>query len=291
MHQRTVSLPVAAFRCARLICHLAYGILLSIFYPHCSLSYRQRILRRWSTELLDVLNVKLERRGLPTPPSIQTTMLVSNHISWLDVFVINAITPACFVAKAEVNGWPLLGLLCRRTRTIFIERDIRRDTVRSNGLISAMLDEGECVALFPEGTSTDGTGLRHFHSSLFQSAIDSDATLIPGTIHYHDGQGNRCDDAAFIGDMTFVESMKKILFSRSLHASLTLLPAVQLTGKNRRTAATEAHSAIETTLHTPLPIPAASHPGNGIDKAARSVHAHSSYSLLLNSIFRPNKTP
>lgn len=290
MRQPTATLPTALFRGARLICHLTYGILLAGIYPLFKLSIRQRLLKRWSSDLLHILHVRLETAGQPSPRHIPGTMLVANHISWLDVFAINAISPACFIAKSEVRGWPLLGMLCQRTRTIFIERDIRRDTMRSNRLISAMLAEGECVALFPEGTSTDGTRLKHFHSSLFQSAIDSRAAISPVAIRYHDGSGRHCDDAAFIGDMSFIQSLQKILLSPSLHATLTVLPALSLQDKNRRILAAEAQSAIDIALEQCAARPH-SQPETTSAQVRPTSRFHSAYSLLLDPVFKLKKRP
>jgi 1-acyl-sn-glycerol-3-phosphate acyltransferase len=234
----------ALFRAIRLLCHLAYGLSLAMIYPLFRLPARQAILKRWSAELLQILHVQLEISGHPARPLEQGAFLVANHISWLDVFAINAAKPSCFIAKSEVNGWPLIGMLCRRTRTIFIERDIRRDTVRINRQVGGMLGEGEWVVLFPEGTSTDGTHVRHFHPSLFQSAIDCKATIQPVAVRYHDGTGAHCGDAAFIGDMNFLESLLKILSSPSLHVTLILLAPLACAGKNRRILAAEAQTAV-----------------------------------------------
>lgn len=282
------ALMTALFRGVRLACHLAYGTLLAGIYPLFSLPARQRILRRWSAELLAILHIQMEIAGQVSALHKRGTLIVSNHISWLDVFAINTIRPACFIAKSEVRDWPLLGLLCRRARTIFIERDIRRDTLRSSRLIGAMLNEGEYVSLFPEGTSTDGTRLKHFHSSLFQSAIDSGAAILPAAIRYHDGSGKHCGDAAFIDDMNFFQSLQKVLFSPSLHVTLILLPELSCTGKNRRILAAEAHAAIGTALDAQAALPHA--------VAARDTPSHapqadtqSAYSLLVDPLFKLRK--
>lgn len=275
------NISTIAFRSMRLTCHLAYGSLLALFYPALKLPTRQRILRRWSAELLSILHVRLEIIGQPTPLDEHGAMLVANHISWLDVFAINAVRPACFVAKSEVRDWPLIGMLCRSARTIFIARDIRRDTLRSNRQIGSMLTEGEYIALFPEGTSTDGTTLKHFHSSLFQGAIDSNSAVIPIAIRYHDGHGKHCDDAAFIGDMSILESLHKVLSSSSLHATLVIAPAISCTGKNRRMLAHESQAAIATALETRV-----LHVDANTQQHPSSSPFQSAYSLLLDPLLR-----
>jgi 1-acyl-sn-glycerol-3-phosphate acyltransferase len=147
-----------------------------------------------------------------------------------------------------VLSWPLFGLLCRRAQTIFIERNTRRNALEANKLIADRITQGECVALFPEGTTTDGLHVGHFHSSLLQCAVDAGCTVYPVAIHYHDNKGRHSSDAAFINDMTLLQSLKQVLFSHSLHATLVILPPMNGAEKNRRTLTTEAHAAIRTVL-------------------------------------------
>ena len=176
-------------------------------------------------------------------------------------------------------------MLCRRTRTVFIERDIRRDTVRINRQVGEMLGEGEQVVLFPEGTSTDGTQLRHFHSSLFQSAIDCKAAIQPVALRYHDGSGKHCDDAAFIGDMNFFQSLHKVLSSPSLHITLALLAPLACEGKNRRILAAETQAAVGAALERHTVNAAAIE----ASRPPRKKAFQSAYSLLLDPIFKLRK--
>lgn len=246
---RQADIVQALLRGARVTCHLLYALLIAMIYPLLTLPARQFIMRRWSRALLHILQVRLETGGHLPPQRKRGSLLVANHISWLDVYALNAIQPSSFVAKAEVRSWPLLGLLCRRAQTIFIERNLRRDTLRANGLIAARLAKSECVALFPEGTTTDGTQVRHFHASLLQCAVDTGCAVYPVAIRYHDGSGRPCKDAAFIGDMTFLRSLVNILFSGSLHVTLVVLPAISGAQKTRRVLADQAHASIRATLH------------------------------------------
>lgn len=298
----------ALLRGARVACHLLYALLIALVYPMLKLQSRQFILQHWSRALLRILHVHLEISGQIPLHCKQGALLVANHISWLDVYALNAVQPSSFVAKSEVRSWPLLGLLCRRAQTIFIERSLRRDTLRANGLLSERLAQGECVALFPEGTTTDGSQMRHFHSSLLQCAIDRECAVYPVAIRYHDGSGRLCKDAAFIGDMTFLRSLGNILFSHTLHVTLVFLPAISSTQKSRRLLATEAHAAIRTTLNdlarcygsslrTPLqePVRQVDYGNDMQDAVMRAIPHHpappfqSAYSLLLSPIFKFNK--
>lgn len=239
---------LACFRGARVACHIIYGIFLACFIPAFEQNTQRRIRKHWSRKLLHMLHVGLEAHNCHYPADMHSHLLVANHVSWLDVIALNAVVPACFVAKSDVKSWPLLGWLCHRVGTLFINRENRRDTVRINRKISRMLKQGESVAVFPEGTSTDGGLPGHFHSSLLQGAIDVDIAICPVAIRYHDGAGKANGDGAFVGDMSFVQSLWKILRSPSLHVTLSYLRPIPCQGKSRRLLASEAQGAIHMAL-------------------------------------------
>ena len=246
-HQLT-SIPTACFRSVRIVFHIIYGILLASAIPLLNKSTQQHIVQYWSRKFLDLLHVGLETYGCYHHATAQGRLIVANHISWLDAVSMNAVLPAYFVAKSEVGDWPFLGWILHRIHTLFIKRDIRQETARINCQIKGMLEQGDRITVFPEGTTTDGTQLGHFHSSLLQGPVDIGSTICPVAIRYHDGTGKANGDAVFVGDMTFIESLWKILCSPSLHVTLVYLPAITCTGKNRRMLASEAREAIHATL-------------------------------------------
>jgi 1-acyl-sn-glycerol-3-phosphate acyltransferase len=176
-------------------------------------------------------------------------MIVANHVSWLDVFVLNALYPATFIAKSEVSRWPLIGWLCKRSGTIFIERSVRKNTSTVNKHIASQLEQGICVALFPEGTTSDGRQAGHFHSSLIQPAIEVGAPLYPIALRYLDEAGEQSYATAFTGEMTLVQSIVQILRCRHLDALAIFTPALSTTEQNRRVLARLAQEAISQELH------------------------------------------
>ncbi|MDR2195021.1 MAG: 1-acyl-sn-glycerol-3-phosphate acyltransferase [Gallionellaceae bacterium] len=237
---------VAGWRMLHVGVHIAYGLLLATLYPACSWSAQRRLMRHWMRGLLGILRIGLETRGdFPVMP--QSRMFVANHISWLDPMLIGAVTPACFVAKSEVGAWPLLGWLCRRVDTLFIRRDVRRDAMSASNQIAALLRQGEFVVIFPEGTTTTGRETAHFHSSLLQGAVDARAAIQPVAIRFHDDNGHPNEDAAYVGDMSFVQSLWKILRSPALYATLIYLPVLPASD-NRRMLAAQAREAIDEAL-------------------------------------------
>jgi 1-acyl-sn-glycerol-3-phosphate acyltransferase len=282
MISKYLSTYLACYRAVRLVIHLTYGGLLALFYPSLPVSLQKRIMHRWSAELLDVLHVRISVTGDIPLSEIKQGLIIANHISWLDVFVMSSVLPMRFVAKSEVRSWPFIGWLCARAQTIFIERNKRSDTVRTNIQAVAHLRHGNCMAIFPEGTTSDGTEVTHFHASLLQPAIDSHTSIYPVAIYYHDSTNKPNFDAAYIDEMTFVESMWKILSSRDLHVRLTTTDALSTQVDNRRVLALEAHRRISHALSIEPPIvPHSSH----ISGEEQSLHA--SYSLLLY----PSLTP
>ncbi|RFC32927.1 MAG: lyso-ornithine lipid acyltransferase [Candidatus Nitrotoga sp. SPKER] len=240
--------PTACFRGLRIALHIIYAMLLAGVIPFLNKSTQQHIVQSWSRKFLDLLHVGLETYGCYPLATARGHLIVANHISWLDVVAMNAVLPTYFVAKSEVGDWPFLGWIFHRINTLFIKRDFRQETARINCQIKEILEQGDHITLFPEGTTSDGTQLGHFHSSLLQGPVDIGSTICPVAIRYHDGTGKTNGDAAFIHDMTFIESLWKIVCSPSLHVTLVYLPAIPCIEKNRRILASEAREAIHTTL-------------------------------------------
>lgn len=282
MDKRPTGILIVALRACRIGMHLLYGALLAIIYPHLAQVRQRRILKNWSRYLLTILNVGIQIEGPQLARAEGGCMLVANHVSWLDIFVLNAIYPSLFIAKSEVRDWPLIGWLCRRSGTIFIERAMRQNTSLINQHVSLMLKQGACIGLFPEGTTTDGKQVAHFHSALIQPAIDAGARLCPIALRYQDEMGTLSTAAAFTGDMTLTQSIWKILRCPQLNALVVFTPALMTANKNRRVLARAAQQAIEQGL---IDI-AAMQPEPETEFAIPNVmlSAQSAYVLLLDPV-------
>ncbi|MHB0926598.1 MAG: lysophospholipid acyltransferase family protein [Gallionellaceae bacterium] len=244
MDERLPNVLISLFRGGRLALHLFYAALLAIYYPHLNQTKRRRILKNWSRQLLGILNIGIRTEGEWSVRGEGGCLVVANHVSWLDVFVLNTIYPSRFIAKAEVRNWPLIGWLCKRSNTIFIERAMRQDAASINRRVSFLLEQGICVGLFPEGTTTDGRQVGHFHSALIQPAIDAGAMLCPIALRYQDEKGNQSNAATFTGDMALSQSIWRILRSPRFDALLVFTPALATAGENRRVLARAAQAAI-----------------------------------------------
>lgn len=239
---------IALIRAARTALHLGYGLLLALSYPWMFHSSRRRTLQRWSAELLKILNIHISITADDALYYLQPGIIITNHISWLDVFVLNAVVPMRFVAKSEVRRWPLIGWMCARVQTLFIERGKARDAARISGEMATVLQRGECFAVFPEGTTTDGTKVGAFHASLLQPAIDAGVQIHPVALRYQDAQGAHSTAAAYIGELSLIDSMWRIFVCHSLHVHLVATPSLDAAGSDRRTLAQQARQQISTAV-------------------------------------------
>ncbi len=232
----------------RAIVHIVLGVLLlALYFPRANTVRQERLVRWWSHRLLSIVGVRLKiiRRG----ESVQTgTMLLLNHISWIDVYVVHALRPVRFVAKSEIRNWPVIGYLCDRTGTIFIERGRRHAVHQANHTLARILKDGGLIAVFPEGTTSDGSGLLPFHANLIQAAIEAGVAVQPVALQYTDLRGRYAVEPAYVGEMTLVESIRATMQGAHLIANLTLLPRIETAGKTRHQVAAEARAAIASSL-------------------------------------------
>ena len=223
---------------------LAGLLVVLVLFPACTGAARRRLKASWSADMLDSLGVEVEADLTHVVPG---ALIVANHISWLDIFVINAVLPSAFVAKAEIRNWPLIGWLAARNDTVFLNRGSRQHARQVNGEIDARLDAGFDVAVFPEGRTTDGARLLEFHAALLQPAIETGRPVWPMALSYHDAEGRRSLAPSF-AEVTLPQCFAAILACRSLTVRLAPLPLVETAGRSRRDVSQAARDAIATRL-------------------------------------------
>ena len=245
--KHNTSRTVRTLRLIRLITHVLWGLVQAVYYPYCSQQRQRYMMQKWAAGILKILSIRLQYSGEAPQLTVERALLVANHVSWLDICAMMAVTPTQFVAKSEIRGWPVIGFLCKRIGTLFIERAKRSDTLRINHEISTVLSAGERVCVFPEAGTSDGTKINHFHASLLQSAVDANACLYPVAIRYLDHKGGISTDAAYT-DASMLASLKKILKQPHIDAMLSFSEALPATGKNRRELARLAEQAVANSL-------------------------------------------
>lgn len=176
-------------------------------------------------------------------------MFLANHVSWVDIHALNSILPLQFIAKSDINNWPIFGYLARKSGTIFINRNSRKDTSRIVETTAQHLAAGGNVGFFPEGTTTDGTTLGHFKSSIVQAAINANAPLHPVAIRYPLPDGGVNTRMAYAGDTGFGESMMNILKLKRPVMELHFLEKIHTQSDNRQTLTKVAFEAIASQLN------------------------------------------
>jgi 1-acyl-sn-glycerol-3-phosphate acyltransferase len=246
-------LPLRFLRLARLAVHLVRGLLVtSLIFPWISRPRRDARTRRWSKKLLAIMSVSVREHNAPSELA-DRCVLVLNHISWVDIFVINARSPATFIAKSEIRSWPFVGWLCTLVGTLYIERGKPSAARKATAAIVAELERGTLIAVFPEGTTTFGRSLEPFHAALFQPAIDADATLQPIALRYLDRAGAHSDAAGFVGETSFAESVWTIVSARHIVADLHFLSPAAAHGETRRSLAERTEASIAAALGVAAP--------------------------------------
>lgn len=241
-------------RIVRVGLHLVCGLTIAAFlFPLQSTPRRKREIERWSMRLLELLRVRLFLHGMPPTYDSRPLMLVANHVSWLDIFAINAIVAARFVAKSEVRQWLFIGWLTARAGTLFIERARRQDTARINDAIADALRSGEVFAVFPEGTTTDGSTVLKFHSSLLAPAVSAGAAVQPVALQFERSDGTLCVEAAYDGDKSLWDTLLGITSQREILAHVHFLQPILPAEWHRRDLTREAREAILLTLFPEAP--------------------------------------
>lgn len=202
----------------------------------------------WSARLLRVIGVETRIEGTPPGTTEKGAMVAANHVSWLDIFALSSARPTRFVAKSEIRDWPMAGWIAERAGTLFIRRERRRDTSRINELVHGALADGDCVGLFPEGTTTEGDRLLRFHTSLFEAAVANQARVHPAAVRYEHADGSLCRAMAFAGDESFVQSLRLVMRQRGIVARLSFAPPLETAGSTRREVAAAAEDSVATLL-------------------------------------------
>jgi 1-acyl-sn-glycerol-3-phosphate acyltransferase len=183
--------------------------------------------------------VEVDVRG-PIP---STGLLVCNHLSYLDILVLGALTPAVFVAKREVKHWPVFGWFAGLAGTVFVDRERRTQTGRAAEQIQAVLESGQLIVLFPEGTSSDGKTVLPFKSSLLQPAANGTQPLFAGALQYEIENGVVGEEICYWRDMTFFPHLLNLLSKDHVFAHVVLSP-VDRTTTCRKALARQLHSIV-----------------------------------------------
>ena len=231
--------------------HALHGVVLVLaVFPRLNPAQRRQRVQWWSARMLRQLGLRLEVVGPSRPAG--GTLITANHISWLDIMAIHAVCPqARFVSKSDVKAWPLLNRLIDSAGTLYIERANRRDAMRVVHQVSAALQAGDVVAVFPEGTTSDGHALLPFHANLLQAAVAAQAPVQPVALRYRDAGAAVSPATAFIGETTLAQSMWMTARGRDVVVRVEWLAVQPTEGADRRALAERLRAQIAQALAAP----------------------------------------
>lgn len=243
----------AAGRILFLIPVLLMGLLLAATLMRAiSYEFQRKIIKAWSRLLLMVLGIQVVTANKSISES--NGLLVANHISWIDAFVLGSIFGVKFVVRSDVAHWPILGHLVKATGALFVDRSSPRAMQRSCNDLTERLRSGQQFAVFPEGTTSNGRELLAFRANFFEAPLK---TLLPVTVvglKYIDSDGVQNVSPNYDGDISFQESFLQILITkRKIIASATVIEVLQGFECRKKLAST-AETAIRNMIFEAKPV-------------------------------------
>jgi len=202
-------------------------------------AWQKEWLQWGSAWALRILHVKVESRGqIP-----MGGLLVSNHQGYLDILCLNVLCTSTFVAKAEIKSWPLFGLFCEWSGTIFLDRKHRTALRGPLDRVVELLRQGERVVIFPEGTDSDGTGVLPFHSSFFEAAIQAQCPVVPLAIRYSAPGVSQNEEVIYWKDRRFIFHVIRLLGVKEVLARVTFGQPMEA-GRDRKRLSEEVRARI-----------------------------------------------
>ncbi len=239
-------------RLMRIVLHMLAGVWLTwrMVRRGADFAERSRIRRAWYDRALWIVGVRLRIHG---EEPRRTSLVVANHVSWLDIPLIGAAMDTCFLSKAEIARWPIIGWLGRQHDTRFIERGANQASAHFEAM-RAGLDEGLQFVVFPEGTTSRGEFVRRFHPRLFAAVAGTQHPVQPVALAY-EGMPNGPVPVSYAEDDRLISNVWKLLCRRETHVELHLLAPLESANQDRRSLADGARSAIVDVLGLPVDPP------------------------------------
>ncbi len=224
----------AIWKLLRGVWHVLAGMwTIYVRFPQMAPEQREMHVQAWALQLLALWGIHLKVLGQAVPSG--PALIVANHISWLDISVIHAARHCRFVSKSDIRDWPLVGTLATGAGTLYIERTSRKDALRMVKDMADALKSGDVVAVFPEGTTSDGRDLLPFHANLIQSAIQAGAPVQPMSIQFVDDRSGEPSFApCYIGDDTLLGSIWRTLTAPRITAVVHFGELQLAQGRDRR---------------------------------------------------------
>ena len=227
------------WRVPLLLLHIALGILLCALILSWNRHrvmvdgrepFAHRMIRWWSTVLMRIFGLRSVRVGKPLPDPV---LFVANHTSWIDIELLHSQRAACFVAKAEIARWPLVGWMAATGGTIFHRRGSNHSLAAVMQAMVERLRGHRSVAVFPEGGTGHNGVLKVFHARIFQAALDAQVPVQPVALRFA-RNGKRVVDAGFREGENFMGNLLRMLGEAPLDAEVHFLAPVPAMPEARR---------------------------------------------------------
>ncbi len=201
-------------------------------FPKLSDEQQARAVEVWARGMLAIIGIEVRVKGHPAQGPV---LMAANHISWLDILVMHAACHCRFVAKSEIKHWPLLGAMTAGGGSLFIERSSNRDALRVVHQMAEALQQGDVLAVFPEGGTGDGVTLLPFHANLLQAAISAEVPIQPVALQFMDAHTQERSLAPCYHDHdTLISSLWRTLCAPPLLAQVRYGDKQHADGRNRR---------------------------------------------------------
>ncbi len=231
-----------------LLLHMLAGIWLSLNIKKTRLSDGKILpepkpVARWSARLLEIMGIRIITHG--NPPQ-DPGLIVANHISWVDIPTINSLTGAAFLSKDSIRYWPVIGWFATASGTVFIRRGKHEAQQVSSAIAERLLEE-RSLAIFPEGTTSDGSKVGHFFPRLFAAAIDTGNPVIPIALRYT-SEGKPDKRIPYTKGRSFLAILFGILARRESKVHVYFCDPIPSSGQDRRSLADLSRSALQAAL-------------------------------------------
>jgi len=239
-----------AWRLPLFLLHLVIGLPLTLLcflpgvqrVPIAGVPLRKRAHRTWQRLTLRLFGVRMDVSGRLPPGA---ALVVANHISWLDIVLLQALWPMWLVAKAEIRAWPLIGSLAAAGGTLFIERGRMESRQRIGRRMAALLRRGDRVGVFPEGGIRPGRGVKRFHAPLFGPAIRAGVPVVPVAIRYQRGGEDLYDEFVFGSGESFLRNFFRLMAETPLTGRVMIGEPIVDYDNGRRRLAEEAGAVVK----------------------------------------------
>ena len=233
----------ALYKFARVLGWVVFGYWrVRTVFPKLSDTQQARAVEVWARGMLAIMGIEVRVKGHPAAGPV---LMTANHISWLDILVMHAACHCRFVAKSEIQNWPLLGVLTTGGGSLYIERSSNRDAMRLVHHMADALRQGDVLAVFPEGGTGDGVNLLPFHANLLQAAVSAGAPLQPVALQFVEAASHQRSLApCYHAQDTLVSSLWRTLCAPPLLAVVRYGDVQSTQGRHRRDCALSVQTAI-----------------------------------------------